>query len=57
LNGLTARAAGERLTLAVNGTMVAGSADAALQQGAVGLFVGGDLNEVAFKRFTVQSLE
>ena len=53
-NELTVRAIGSRLTFLVNGTEVASRDDAALSEGGVGLFVGGDLNEVAAERFVVQ---
>ena len=53
-NELTARAQGARLTLLVNGVEVAGVEDAALPEGGVGIFVGGDLNEVAVDRFVVE---
>jgi osmotically inducible protein OsmC len=53
-NQLEARAIGRRLTLLVNGTEVASVEDAALQDGTVGVFAGGDLDEVAVERLTVQ---
>jgi hypothetical protein len=54
-NELTVRAVGNNLTLAVNGTEVATRTDSALAAGGVGLFVGGDGNNVAVDRFTVQT--
>ena len=53
-NTLTVWAMGPQLTFAVNGTQVASQRDAALAEGTVGIFVGGDLNEVAIERFLVQ---
>jgi hypothetical protein len=41
--------------LLVNGVELAGVEDAALPEGGVGIFVGGDLNEVAADRFAVQA--
>lgn len=52
-NELTARAAGETLSFLVNGTQVATLQDSGLRQGGVGVFVGGDLNEVVLEQFTV----
>jgi len=53
-NELTVRAIGPRLTLLVNGTEVAGLSDTVLHEGGVGIFVGGDLNEVLLEQFLVQ---
>jgi len=53
-NELTARADGTRLALLVNGVQVASLEDTVLGEGGVGLFVGGDLNEVIVERFEVQ---
>jgi hypothetical protein len=53
-NELTARAVGRRLRLLVNGAMAAEVEDAALAEGAVGIFVGGDFNEVVLERFVVE---
>jgi hypothetical protein len=46
---------GQQLTFRVNGTQVASRADAALAEGAVGIFVGGDGNEAVVERFTVSA--
>jgi hypothetical protein len=54
VNQLTARAIGERLSLLVNGIEVATLVDSTLREGAVGVFVGGDLNEVAIEQFRVE---
>src|SRR5262249_22718318 len=53
-NDLSVRAVGDRLTFTVNGTEVASVQDDILMAGGVGLFVGGDYNEVALDHFTVQ---
>ncbi len=52
---LTAQAAGQQLMFLVNGTPVASVVDTVLAEGAVGLFVGGDFNEVVIDRFVVQT--
>lgn len=54
-NDLTVEARGRRLTLWVNGVEAASVTDDALSAGAVGVFVGGDLNEVALERFVIES--
>jgi len=46
---------GSRLTLLVNGVQVTSQVDDALPGGGVGVFVGGDGNEVALERFVVQA--
>jgi hypothetical protein len=53
-NDLVVRAIGDRLTFSVNGAVIANLQDDALPQGSVGVFVGGDFNEVALDRFMVQ---
>jgi hypothetical protein len=53
-NDLIARAVGRRLTFVVNGTEVASLEDAALGTGTVGVFVGGDHNEVALDRYALR---
>jgi hypothetical protein len=56
-NDLVVRAIGPQLSFLVNGFEVATHLDtgpAALREGAVGVFVGGDLNEVLLERFAVQ---
>jgi hypothetical protein len=54
-NELELRANGARLTFLVNGTQVASIEDATLPAGRVGVFVGGDGNEVVLERFAVQA--
>jgi hypothetical protein len=54
-NELTARAIGNRLTLSVNGTQVASITDATFTTGNAGLFAGGDGNQVAVDKFSVQT--
>jgi hypothetical protein len=56
VNHLTVQAVGQRLTLLVNGAHVASVEDAALTDGAVGVFVGGDLNEVVLERLFVAQI-
>ena len=46
----TVRAIGDRLTFSVNGIELASVQDATLPAGGVGVFVGGDYNEVALDR-------
>ena len=53
-NELAVRAVGQRLTFFVNGVEVASRADPVLPDGGVGIFVGGDLNEVVAEHFAVQ---
>jgi Domain of unknown function (DUF4388) len=53
-NDLTVRAIGDQLTFIVNETEVASVQDNTLEAGGVGVFVGGDYNEVALDRFVVQ---
>ncbi|MBA2527863.1 MAG: hypothetical protein H0V18_19090 [Pyrinomonadaceae bacterium] len=53
-NVLTVQAVGHQLTFLVNGTSVASVVDSVLAEGAVGIFAGGDLNEVVIDRFVVQ---
>ncbi|HYW86504.1 MAG TPA: hypothetical protein VFB50_01940 [Chloroflexota bacterium] len=54
-NDVTVRASGERLSLSVNGTEVAASNDKTLTVGNVGIFVGGDGNQVALEQLTVKT--
>lgn len=54
LNVLSVQAVGPQLTFSVNGTKVATKTDSTFQEGSVGIFVGGDNNEVAIERFLVQ---
>jgi hypothetical protein len=54
-NDLSVRAVGDMLSLSVNGSQVASRNDGSLSKGRAGLFVGGDGNQVAISRFTIQS--
>jgi len=54
-NQLIVQAIGQRLTFLVNGTQVASVTDDVLAEGGVGVFVGGDFNEVALESFRVQA--
>jgi hypothetical protein len=54
-NNLAVRAAGDQLQFSVNGAQVAAVQDDVLAAGGVGVFVGGDHNEVALDHFTIQS--
>ena len=53
-NTLNVQAIGSQLTFSINGQRVATQSDGALQEGSVGIFVGGDGNEVVIERFAVQ---
>jgi signal peptidase I len=53
-NELTLRAVGQRLTFMVNGVEATTLVDKVLSAGRVGVFVGGDNNEVVLDRLTVQ---
>jgi hypothetical protein len=53
-NDLVLRSTGDRLAFLVNGTEVAVSTDATLGAGGVGLFAGGDGNQVIAERLVVQ---
>jgi sortase A len=53
-NTLEASAVGQRLTFLVNGTQVASAVDASLQGGGVGVFVGGDGNDVELDHLLVR---
>jgi hypothetical protein len=53
-NTLNVQAIGTQLTFSINGQRVATQTDGALQEGSVGIFVGGDGNEVVIERFAVQ---
>jgi LPXTG-site transpeptidase (sortase) family protein len=55
LNVLTVRAIGTRLTFLVNGVPVASLEDAALPEGGVGVFLGGDFNEGRLEWLVVQA--
>ncbi len=52
-NRLSVAAAGTRLVFAVNGAQIAEVTDAAITQGGVGLFAGGDLNDVLVEQVVV----
>ncbi|MBV9577678.1 MAG: hypothetical protein JO057_03705, partial [Chloroflexi bacterium] len=54
-NELSVRAVGNTLTLSVNGTQVATATDSTLASGQVGVFVGGDGNQVAVSRYEIQA--
>jgi hypothetical protein len=56
-NDLTVRAVGNRLTFTINGTQVASVEDGAPMAGGAGVFIGGDYNEVALDRFSVQAAD
>jgi hypothetical protein len=53
-NDLTVSANGARLTFTINGVRVAALEDDVLASGGIGIFVGGDYNEVALDHFSVQ---
>ncbi|HEX8968055.1 MAG TPA: hypothetical protein VF937_09260, partial [Chloroflexota bacterium] len=53
-NDISVRAVGSTLSLSVNGTLVATLNDDTFGAGGVGVFVGGDGNQVALERFVVQ---
>jgi hypothetical protein len=55
-NVLVAEARGARLDFFVNDKLVASGEDAALAEGEVGVFTGGDGNDVLLTRFAVQPL-
>jgi hypothetical protein len=55
VNELTVRALGNNLTMLVNGSQVATRTDDTLAAGGVGLFVGGDGNQVAVDHVGVQT--
>jgi hypothetical protein len=56
-NELSVRADGDRLVFIVNGTEVANQVDASLAAGAVGVFAGGDGNQVVLQHVAVESPE
>ena len=56
-NELLVRAVGNQLTFSVNGSVIASVTDDRYAQGGVGLFVGGDYNDVALDRFDLQRLD
>ena len=55
-NTLVVRAVGSTLSLAVNGGPVVSATDPTLDNGCVGLFVGGDQNEALLTGLTVEAL-
>jgi hypothetical protein len=56
-NELTVKMSGEHLIFLVNGVEVMRATDSALTEGAVGLFVGGDGNEVLLHSLHIESAE
>jgi hypothetical protein len=56
-NELLVRAVGNQLTFSVNGSVIASVTDDTYARGGVGLFVGGDYNDVALDRFDLQRLD
>ena len=54
-NEIAVKAIGDQLTLVVNGTEVASYTETTLPAGRLGLFVGGDQNQVAVEHFWVQA--
>jgi hypothetical protein len=54
-NDLSVRAVGNTLSLSVNGSQVATRNDSTFSTGRAGLFVGGDGNQVAISRFSIQT--
>jgi hypothetical protein len=53
-NDLSVKAIGEHLSFTINGAEVASIQDDALPDGNIGVFVGGDYNEVALDHFSVE---
>ena len=56
-NQLVVRAEGAKLTFQANGIGLAEQTDTSPNAGMVGLFVGGDMNEVQVEHFSVQVLD
>ena len=54
-NTISVRAFGEQLSLVVNGAEAARASDSALDAGRVGIFVGGDQNQVLLESYSVLS--
>ncbi|HET6317937.1 MAG TPA: hypothetical protein VFG86_15895, partial [Chloroflexota bacterium] len=54
-NEVTVSAIGDRLSLSVNGTEVGARTDSTLAVGNIGVFVGGDGNQVALENLTVKT--
>jgi len=54
-NDLAVRSVGQHLAFAVNGTPVFAREDAHLGPGGIGVFAGGDANDVALHRFVAQA--
>jgi hypothetical protein len=53
-NELTVAAIGERMSFLINGIPVASQVDTVLHTGSVGIFAGGDDNQVAVEHFAVR---
>jgi hypothetical protein len=53
-NEIVVRAVGDQLSLQVNGAQVGSRVDSALPAGRIGLFVGGDQNQITVDHFWVQ---
>jgi hypothetical protein len=56
-NTIEAHAVGGTLTLMVNGVQAAQAQDATLTNGGIGVYVGGDGNQVALDTFTVERVQ
>jgi hypothetical protein len=56
-NELIVQARGDRLLFLVNGVEVTSHVDATLAEGTVGVFVGGDGNQVVLQRVLVEAIE
>src|SRR4030095_4693070 len=54
-NEVTVQATAQELTFLINGKVLANLVGAVLRDGGVGIFIGGDLNEVVVERFVVQT--
>jgi hypothetical protein len=55
VNELTVRAIGDQLTLLVNGAEAATHTDGTLTAGGVGIFVGGDGNQVSLDHLAIRT--
>jgi hypothetical protein len=56
-NVIAFKVAGDQLTLSVNGSEVATSIDATLQDGGAGVFVGGDDNQAVLTQLRLQAID
>jgi len=56
-NELTVRVLGEHITFLVNGTEVTTQIDATLARGSVGIFTGGDGNQVRLEQLLVEATD